>query len=93
MSESYRARIEAFCRQADIVIPAGFYRHPPCRYATVDIGQTPNKLIPRTWRLQEDVAYYLTHLGEARPMKVLEFKERVELSFNGNKSFSRIGQW
>ena len=89
MAEPYKNRIEEFCKDAGIQIPPGFYRHFASRYAAVDMESTPPKLVAKTWFNQEDVAYYLNSLSAERSVRVLDFKDRYELLFNGSASFAR----
>jgi len=45
-------------------------------------------LIAKTWFKQEDVAYYMTKLAVGRQIRLLDFKERRELAFNGANAFA-----
>ena len=83
VTESYRKRIAAFCASEGIQIPSGFYRHSASRYAAVDLDCTPPKLIAATWFKQEDLLYYLRHMGQGRRLRVLDFKDRKELVLDG----------
>ena len=80
MAERTSTKIEAFCAEAGYVIPSGFWRHPAGRYAVIDLSQSPPKLVAKTWQKQEDLVYYLNSLSEERPMRILDFKERRELT-------------
>ncbi|WP_147309367.1 hypothetical protein [Xanthomonas campestris] len=83
MAEPYKDRIVAYCMDVGVRIPSGFHRHSANRYASVDLEQIPPKLIAKTWFNREDVAYYLSNLATGRPMRVLDFKDRCDLVFNG----------
>ena len=79
----YSRAIEEYCSSQGISIPAGFHRHPASRYAVVLAGEPP-QLVATTWFKQEDVIYYLKHSDRSVSM-ILDFKERVELQFNGSR--------
>jgi hypothetical protein len=79
MAERYSERIKAYCADGGIEIPPGFRRHPASRYAAVELGTSPPKLVATTWLKQEDVVYFLDHLGAGRSFRILDFKERREL--------------
>jgi hypothetical protein len=66
-----------------VAIPPGFYRHSASRYAAIDLEGSPPKLVAKTWFNQEDAAYYLANLSSGKPMRILDFKDRCELLFNG----------
>jgi hypothetical protein len=89
MPEKYKDRIEVYCKQAGIEIPIGFYRHSASRYAVIDLELTPPKLVAKTWFKQEDAVYYLVNLSAGRKTRVLDFKERCELVFNGKSTLER----
>jgi hypothetical protein len=85
MTESYRDRIAAFCASAGIRVPAGFYRGSAAQYAVIDMDSVPPKLVANTWFKQADVVYYLNNFGEGRKLRVLDFKNRRELIFDGGE--------
>lgn len=89
MPEKYTDRIKDHCESSGIEIPTGFYRHPASRYAVIDLGVVPAKLVARTWSKQEDVVYYLQHLAAETLVRVLDFKDRQELSLENNKALKR----
>jgi hypothetical protein len=86
MFERYKARIEAYCREAGIEIPVGFSRHAAGRYAAIDLDSSPPKLVATTWLKHEEAVYYLVNLAAGRRTRILDFKDRCELSFNGKSS-------
>jgi hypothetical protein len=86
MAEKYTDHIKGHCESSGIEIPAGFYRHPASRYAIIDFAVTPPKLVAKTWFNQEDVVYYLQNLSAGKNMKILDFKERRELSLENGKT-------
>jgi hypothetical protein len=85
MTESYRERIAAFCSSEGIQVPSGFHRHPGSRYAVVDLDSAPPKLVATTWFKQADVLHYLKNFAVGRKLRVLDFKDRRELVFDGSE--------
>jgi hypothetical protein len=83
MPDSYKQRIEEYCRTQGIEIPVGFYRHAGSRYEVIDMDSFPPKLLARRWSVKEDVAYYLNNLADGRRVRILDFKLRVELKHSG----------
>jgi hypothetical protein len=93
MAEKYTDRIKPYCEAAGIEIPLGFYRHPASRYAVIDLDGSPPKLIAKTWFNQVDVVYYLKKLEGGKNVRILDFKERDELSHGGGETLARIGKF
>lgn len=93
MAERYTDKIKEYCEKAGVEVPSGFYRHPASRYAAIDIEALPPRLIAKTWFKQEDVVYYLTHLAVGRRLKLLDFKERQELRYNGGGKLVRENEF
>ena len=93
MAKRYAEKIKQYCETHGIEIPLGFYRHPASRYAAVDQGATPPKLVAKTWLKHEDVVYYLTHLAQGKRLTLLDFKERCELRFNGKETLDRTNEF
>ena len=89
MAEPYRARIEEYCKAQGVEIPVGFYRHAGGQYAAIDMESNPPKLVARRWFKQEDVVYYLQNLALGKRMRILDFKERVELVYQGGARLQR----
>lgn len=85
MAEKYTTRIERFCQSENILIPSGFYRHPANRYAVVQLTE-PAKLVAKTWFTQEDVIHYLKNLSGGASVRILDFKDGVELELSGEMS-------
>jgi hypothetical protein len=85
MAKKYTDRIKEYCESAGIEIPAGFYRHSASRFAVVDLQCSPPKLVAKTWFNQEDVVYYLKNLAANKSMRILDFKDRNELMFEGGE--------
>jgi hypothetical protein len=85
MAEKYTDRIKEYCEAVGIDIPAGFYRHSASRYAAIDLESSPPKLVAKTWFNQEDVVYYLKNLASGKTMRILDFKDRKELIYEGGE--------
>jgi hypothetical protein len=93
MAEKYTDRIKEYREASGIEIPAGFYSHPASRYAVIDTGSAPPKLVAKTWFNQEDVLYFLKTMAEGRRLRILDFKDRQELIVEGGKRFKRGRQF
>ena len=89
MAEKFTDRIKEYCEACGIEIPVGFYRHAASRYVAIDIEASPPKLVAKTWFKQEDVIYYLKNLTAGKKMRILDFKEREELLFEGGEGLRR----
>jgi len=83
MAETYSLRIRTYCEANGVEIPAGFQRRAANRYAAIDIGADPPRLIATTWFKQEDMIYYASRLAEGRTLKLMDFKERRQWQFTG----------
>jgi hypothetical protein len=91
MAERYSDRIEDYCRAHGIDVPPGFRRHPASRYAAIDLGRAPPRLIATTWFKQEDLLYYVSRHASPAVLRLLDFKERQELAFEAG-SLRSTGQ-
>ena len=89
MAEKFTDRIKEYCEASGIEIPVGFYRHAASRYVAIDIEASPPKLVAKTWFKQEDMIYYLKNLAAGKRMRVLDFKAREELLFEGGEGLRR----
>jgi hypothetical protein len=89
MANHYQDRIEEYCKAHGVDIPVGFYRHAGSRYAAIDMDSNPPKLIARRWFKHEDVVYYLRNLAPGKRMRILDFKDRVELLYDGGSRLQR----
>lgn len=89
MAEPYKDRIEEYCKAQGVEIPVGFYRHAGGQYAAIDMESNPPKLVARRWFTHEDVIYYLQHLASGKRMMILDFKDRVELLYEGGARLRR----
>ena len=58
MPTKYERLIGDYCARQGIVVPAGFARLTPGRYAIIRTHLTPAKLIAKTWSKTADVLYY-----------------------------------
>jgi hypothetical protein len=85
MAESYSSRIRTYCAAHGIEIPPGFARHPASRYAVIDLGGAPPRLVARTWFSQEDLVYHLRQRADLPTLRLLDFKDRQELRFDGSR--------
>lgn len=85
MAERQPDRIKAHGDQHSVAIPSGFFRHPACRSLAIDLAIRPPRLIAKTWFTQEDLLYYLTHFARDRSLRLLDFKERQELTFEDGR--------
>lgn len=93
MAEKYTDRIKEYCEANGIEIPVGFYRHSASRYVAIDIEPTPPKLVAKTWFNQEDVVYFLKNFAAGKKMRILDFKERQELSFETSERLKRSNEF
>jgi hypothetical protein len=91
--DRYTDRIKEYCEKAGIGIPAGFYRHPANRFAIIDVGNTPPKLIAKTWFKKEDVVYYIKNLSQSAKLRILDFKEREELRCESDEKLVRQNEF
>lgn len=81
MAETYSRRIRAYCEANGVEIPAGFDRRAANRYAAIDVGREPPRLIATTWFKQEDMTYHATRVASGRTLKLMDFKECMQWSF------------
>src|SRR5687768_2470465 len=96
MPTKYERLIGDYCARCGIIVPAGFARLTPSRYAIIRTHLAPPKLIAKTWSKTADVLYYIEHfllpeLGEALPrsIRILDFQEGEELTYTGGKRLVR----
>lgn len=73
MAERFGTRIKRYCEAHGIAIPAGFARHPPNRYAVIDLNCNPPKLVARTWFKQEDLLHYVARHPAPAQLRLLDF--------------------
>jgi hypothetical protein len=86
MAEKFADRIKVYCDASGVEMPVGFYRHPASRYFAIDMELLRPKLVAKTWFNQEDLVYYLKNLAQGKKMRILDFKERRELYFEGGET-------
>lgn len=89
MFERYKARVEEYCEKEGIEIPVGFYRHDIGRYAAINLESDPPKLVATTWTNETDTIQYLLGPAADQAIKLLDFKERCEVRFNGGSVLVR----
>jgi hypothetical protein len=89
MFERYKLRIQAYCEEAGIEVPVGFGRHAAGRYVAIDEDSSPPKLVATTWPHRKDALHYLLNLAAGRRTRILDFKDRCELSFDGKAGLQR----
>lgn len=83
LKQRYRHGIVAFCRERGIVIPPSFYRHATSRYAVIDLTSEPARLVTMTWLNRESLAYFLSNQPESAHMRVLDFHDHREMTYEG----------
>jgi hypothetical protein len=83
VAERYSKRILDFCERHGVDVPPGFNRNPGNRYAVVDTGKVPPRLIATTWFKQEDLLYYVKRHPAPDSLRILDFKISQELAFQG----------
>ena len=86
-----KKKIESFCGSRGILVPSGFNRHSPSRYAIIRKDEGRWKLTAKTWFNVSDVINYLDNYCEGVEHKILDFKEEVELRRRGEKQLVKIG--
>ena len=89
MRGKYNLLIESYCGSRGIEVPVGFGRSTANRYAVIQLDSDPPKLVALTWFNKEDVVHFLRNLWENRPVRILDFKEGVELVDEGGKRLNR----
>jgi hypothetical protein len=89
MPGKYKKLIESYCESRGIDIPVGFGRNTAQRYAVIQLYADPPKLVARTWFNMEDVVYFLRNLTDGCQVRILDFKEGVELIDEGGKRLKR----
>jgi hypothetical protein len=90
MAKRFSAKIRCYCESYGIAVPIGFDRHPASRYVIIEQTDPP-KLVARTWFKQADVIYYLGQHADDTPRRILDFKEYVELAYDGTRKLKRKG--
>ncbi|MDM0108852.1 hypothetical protein QTH97_28185 [Variovorax sp. J22R24] len=93
MFDSYKDSIQAYCEEAGIEVPVGFGRHVTGRYAAIDEESSPPKLVATTWPNRKDAVNYLLSLDAGSRVRILDFKDRYELTFDGKASLLRDGSF
>jgi len=72
--------------------PPTFSRRPPSHLAIIRLDSSPPKIVARKWFKRTDVVYYIEHflvseIGDdlAEKIRILDFKEREELTYTNGK--------
>lgn len=101
MAHKFSSLIEEYCQARGITVPDGFHRRAASRYVVILNTSDPPKLVAMTWFAQADVVHYLKQyvqaipgegLGASQlPVKILDFKDMVELSYRGGARLERVG--
>ncbi len=83
MAGKYSEVIEKYCKESDIEIPTGFYRHSASHIAVVRLDLEKPKLVAKTFFKKTDLNYYLKNLVVENKeiqniAKVLDFKSNKE---------------
>jgi hypothetical protein len=86
VAEKYSDRIKHYCEEHGVEIPVGFFRHPASRYVAIRTDLMPPRLVAKTWFNQDDLVYYLAHLCLREGYRLLDFKDRQELHYDGGNS-------
>ncbi len=89
MPSKYRQLIESYCQSHGIQLPIGFSRGSANRYAVIELDSDSPKLVARTWFNMEDVVYFLRNIWANRPVRILDFKEGIELLDEGGRRLKR----
>jgi hypothetical protein len=87
--ERYFDRIKQYCELEGIEIPSGFGRNAPSRFVAIDLDKSPPRLVALTWFKHADLVHYLRTHGSGRRFRLLDFKDREELLFNGQGSLEK----
>ncbi|MDB6121099.1 MAG: hypothetical protein JWQ71_92 [Pedosphaera sp.] len=98
MATKYERLIGDYCTKHGIVVPPGFARLTPSRYAIIRTHLAPPKLIAKTWFKTADVHYYIEHflqpeLGDtlSESIRILDFQQGQELTYTGGKRLNKVG--
>jgi len=87
--EKYIDRITQYCELEGVDIPLGFGRNSPSRFVAIDLDKAPPRLIALTWFKHADLVHYLRTNGKGRRFRLLDFKDREELIFEGQGSLEK----
>ena len=93
MAGKYSSLIKEYCKQHGVSLPAGFERRTASRYAVIVVDGADLSLVATTWYKQADVIYYLEKFGAGRKVRVLDFKDSVELEKDGGRRLRPIGKF
>lgn len=95
MASKFEGLIRKYCSANEFTIPVGFGRNPSSRYAVV-LLESPPRLVASTWFKSSDLAYFLDGQAQGKQstedtsgVRVLDFKDLVELSYLGKGRFAK----
>ena len=69
--------------------PCRFGHHAASRYVAIDEEFSPPRLAATTWPNRKDAVNYLVNLAAGRRTRILNFKDRREVSFDLKASLLR----
>jgi hypothetical protein len=97
-SSSFKSRIQIYCTSHSVVVPPGFGRNSPSRYAIILNKDEGPRLVAKTWMNKQDLAYYIEHTlipekGEDfhQHIEILDFKNGTRLQYSGSGRFKDSG--
>ena len=91
---SYKKLIEEYCKQHEVLIPAGFYRLSACQFAIIRLDKSPSKLIALTWFKKTDLLYFLKNQLQSEfedpenmnsAIKIIDFKSKTLFNYIDGK--------
>ena len=90
----YSKRIIAYCETNGIAIPVGFHARHTYRFAVVDTGASPPKLLAVTSCMERDVIAQLTaKRNRGKSFRIFDFKCGRELAYAEGKYLTEIGRF
>ena len=93
MAGKYSSLIGEYCQRHGVSLPAGFGRRAASRYAVVLVDGADLSLVATTWHKQADVIYYLEKFAAGKDVRVLDFKDSVELEKDDSRRLRPIGKF
>jgi hypothetical protein len=84
LKQRYRHGIEVFCHAQGIAIPPSFYRQAASRYVAIDLAACPPRLVAHTWLNKDALIYFLQQQTHPTNMRVLDFHDRREMTYDGD---------
>jgi hypothetical protein len=86
-----KEKIETFCKDKGIIIPAGFSRHSPSRCTIIRHTDETWQLTAKICFNVSDVINYINNYCEHIEFKILHFKDEVEMKRRGEKQLEKCG--